>query len=1261
MALSLWPVSPVAAFQSDTTPSPATTESDRGLYTTAFDTLNGRVIVNLPDDLSAGDTISGTVETAPAGKSSEETAKNQDELNGLVVEVAETKTPSSDGLTKFTVPSNSPSTIPLVVRDKGGKEIARTAIPVKPKAQAGCRNNPQSTLKGATAGVVNNPAAAAGNSQLAQPNSIQIGKKGEAIASSGCDYQLPTNAQPGRPLEVHGPFDGDLKTTKVLVAGKEAKVLAESPRKAVAVSPSAVVGSAVIEVMKRGVTVAKGSVRNIGVKLAAGKLTLMKDETTPLTVTVLGLEGLNEPVSLRLTNKSPTVVSLEGGEQQSATIDPQTVKQGQYVMNRTLTGIRPGGFSITTVVDAHQKAASQPGNAIPGGGLQPTYISRQIPGGVRSPGGSGSPDLLPTSAANIPRETPSVAPLPPAPCDGTFDDFEYGFFWQTDGDGVFTPVSGNLNVGQLNPPGMQPVNAADSIAGAIGGTYWNIPFRNGHQGSWWVWSGFAGNAATGSMTSQEFLIHDPFVDFLIGGGDALTTVALEVDVPQGLNFVGDYSTAPPPSGLPNVPSSGGIAAVTPNAADVARQIAGAGSAPVANWRRVASVGGDGIATMHRVSLGPIPAALHGRRARFVVTDNSTTAAIAVDDFRCSNQRYESPHPVWGIADLHTHPMSHLGFGGLFWGSPTGPMDQALAACPLHHGGGDNLNIKVCAVAGALALQGLAGLAEPLVTSQTGGVVPPGTVAATAGVAGAAAIGFSLTVDTSTVVVMAIPEPHRQFPVNTAGYPSFAGWPYSDSLIHQQMYIDWIRRAYQGGLRLVQADVVNNRVLAWGMGHEQLDDDAFRAEIQGINNMVAANSSWMAIATTPAQARQIINQGKLAVVLGVEVDELEMLARDSLQSSSAFSDCLIRNVYTLPPDQMGGVVPQIVQTLRDAGVRHVIPIHLADNSFGGTAVYMDELNIDNYFLHDRFYDVRDGTPFGVDARLTNPSIPLISSPDYNSMGYGMVNTQGLTDAGRLLVRELMREGMIVDTAHMSELAADEILGVPLPAGAGPAPSTGPGLVFTGCSDVTNQACLDAAYPVMESHTGIREISATGFHTERELSRAQADRIYSIGGLIGLGVMPDHVPSSCPGSTRSFVPLLREAAAHTGGHGIALGTDVNGFNGLTRPRIGSHACSDQSLNPGRDASEGSARVSYVTPGTAPTGERLVQSVAGTRSFDLNTDGWAHYGMMPDFLQDASSVGLAAADREPIFASAEEFLEMWEKDCRIAARMGGGEACR
>ena len=53
-----------------------------------------------------------------------------------------------------------------------------------------------------------------------------------------------------------------------------------------------------------------------------------------------------------------------------------------------------------------------------------------------------------------------------------------------------------------------------------------------------------------------------------------------------------------------------------------------------------------------------------------------------------------------------------------------------------------------------------------------------------------------------------------------------------------------------------------------------------------------------------------------------------------------------------------------------------------------------------------------------------------------------------------------------------------------------------------------------------------------------------------------------------------------------------------------------------------------------------------VAGAKVFNINTDGFAHVGMVPDFLADLETVGVTKPQFEPLFRSAEDFIEAWEK---------------
>src|SRR5512137_2261763 len=109
--------------------------------------------------------------------------------------------------------------------------------------------------------------------------------------------------------------------------------------------------------------------------------------------------------------------------------------------------------------------------------------------------------------------------------------------------------------------------------------------------------------------------------------------------------------------------------------------------------------------------------------------------------------------LWGFADLHAHLMAHLAFGGnAFWGLPYDPQQLGPA--------GMERALASC---------------EPL----HGGLININ-----------AEIGHKAV----------------------GGWPDFVIWPRFTTLIHQQAYIDWIYRSYQGGLRLVTCLAVNNQLL-----------------------------------------------------------------------------------------------------------------------------------------------------------------------------------------------------------------------------------------------------------------------------------------------------------------------------------------------------------------------------------------------------------------------------------------------------------------
>ncbi|HKP55624.1 MAG TPA: membrane dipeptidase [Polyangiales bacterium] len=530
--------------------------------------------------------------------------------------------------------------------------------------------------------------------------------------------------------------------------------------------------------------------------------------------------------------------------------------------------------------------------------------------------------------------------------------------------------------------------------------------------------------------------------------------------------------------------------------------------------------------------------------------------------------------VWGYADLHCHPMAHLAFGGkqnnhrLFWGEPTGPADQALACCDPSH---------------------------------------------------------SIW---KTFLPFLVEANH-----GPSGFPDFRDWPRPTTVLHQQMYWEWIQRAHASGLRLICALAVNNEYLPHlfhgGFSPKNSDQAAIGAQLAGIARMVEEHKSWMEIALTPANARRIVGEGKLAVVLGVEVDSIGGWVR--------------------PEDTTEQAAQALVDDLFAKGVRAMTPIHLANNALGGTACFRDAFNILNHWLHrntpdaskafweiDAQADVR-GVEFllGRDAddqRLRN--VYTYKMPAYPRSD-GHINRLGLTPIGRTWIRRMMQRGMLVDIDHMSQHSRDGVM----------------------------QLAEQAQYPVISSHSCFRELGIArkdaaagrlrGVRSEFMLERAFVTRIRQLGGMLGPATRVGPLAAYAHPDHPSFGTVSQQDTSHGWAHsylyavelmgdagGVGVGTDFNGFAEQPKARFAGSV----PIGPGR-------KVRYGVDQMVQTTQLLRQSDRpGNRRFDFNRDGLAHYGLLPDFVRDVANQYGSDEPLVPFFRSAQRFIETWER-CEAA----------
>jgi microsomal dipeptidase-like Zn-dependent dipeptidase len=574
-------------------------------------------------------------------------------------------------------------------------------------------------------------------------------------------------------------------------------------------------------------------------------------------------------------------------------------------------------------------------------------------------------------------------------------------------------------------------------------------------------------------------------------------------------------------------------------------------------------------------------------------------------------------PIVGAADFHIHQFSNLGFGGrVVWGHSfhREGVQAALSSC-----GADKLctdkneamicrNV-ICRFSGDVEACQAACERTRCATSP-----PHGHLGLTDPVG----------------AVLGQGKGHR-----VHGYPDFHGWPHYNTFTHQQVYHRWLRRAFDGGLKLIVMLAVTNEVLCKFLGHDHPCDDMTNVDLQlqaahdleayvdRQNDCSVNGNGWYRIAESPTHAREIIASGGMAVVLGIEVDSL--------------FDCYKRGSCTLES------VRQKIDRYRARKVRHVFPIHLFDNAFGGAAVYKDFFNFGNAVVNQELFKVHDCSAQGYEFRFGKASGAVddflgsvattlgVPYPRYADLP-AHCNSQGLTDLGTRVVSELMQKKMIIDVDHMSARARKQVL------------------------DMAQQRKYAG---LVSGHSGFLDLYSGLKRAEGELRGEDVKQLLGLGGLLApilhhgsrdlLSTYPRQqgtkVTHDCGNSAKSFaqgylyaIDAMKQANREPA---VGFGSDLNGLAGMPAPRFGPYACE------GDVGAPQSGQVAYpirVFPGVGDYA--LEASKAGHRRFDINVDGYAHAGMFPDFVAELRAIGLTQQDLTPLFSSAEAYIALWEK---------------
>ena len=546
--------------------------------------------------------------------------------------------------------------------------------------------------------------------------------------------------------------------------------------------------------------------------------------------------------------------------------------------------------------------------------------------------------------------------------------------------------------------------------------------------------------------------------------------------------------------------------------------------------------------------------------------------------------------VFGFVDAHSHILSNFGFGGggIYHGEAFHRLgvEHALRDCTRSHGEEGRRDIFGFGF-------------------DAGANVDPGEIFF--------AIGNGFT-----------REPNH----NTTGYPEFIDWPNAhSSSTHQVQYYKWLERAYLGGLRLVVQHATTNQIICDFIS--ALAEDGMEPVRYSCNDMVAVDriidetynmeryidaqeggpgKGWFRIVSSPAEAREVINGGKMAVILGIETSNL--------------FDC-----FLTPPDGFEPCTPQSVKEKLDAyyerGVRVIFPVHKYDNAFSagdGDKVFIE---LGNFIQTEHFnnftLDCDDSIPTVFDKGdlfvpgWNRPRDDYLAPAPHDLSGFkddplmalqpflpllaetaepgSYCQNAGLTDLGEFLVNQVMSKGMILEIDHLPRRSYKKVF----------------------------EMLVDHDYPAAGTH-----------------GNNNHGKLYELGGVSTTGFGRCRNPNESGTVDDGFQNKIRLIEERGGFPAEGFGLDLNGFAGAPGPRFGDNSvCSAPQSDP------------LTYPFTSYAGDvTFEQPRAGNRVIDFNTDGLAHIGLLPDLIEDVRRDGVSDEDLAPLFKSAEAYLRMWEK---------------
>ena len=418
--------------------------------------------------------------------------------------------------------------------------------------------------------------------------------------------------------------------------------------------------------------------------------------------------------------------------------------------------------------------------------------------------------------------------------------------------------------------------------------------------------------------------------------------------------------------------------------------------------------------------------------------------------------------------------------------------------------------------------------------------------------------------------------------DTRGYPDFPFWPNHQQISHQQSYYRWIERTHKAGLQILVSHLVENEVLcnaqktinpaSWISPNSCITTDSVNLQIKRLYEMQdyidaqagGPGKGFFRIVKSSIQAREVIADNKLAVIMGMEVSEPFDCGISDNTCTQASIDELLNSYYT-------------------KGIRVFFPIHRFDNHFGGAKIEDGFLNLGQALSTGAFFETKE-CGYGVEgATMTNGfpligDIPVLSDileglglqPEYD-LDTKHCNSKGLTELGQFLIHRMMDKNIMIEIDHMSPDTTSAVL------------------------DIAEQRNYSG---IITSH------SHTPLGPNGTLTILQ-QRLAALGGFMAVY---NRDTTSLSKRIDAYLTLANQFPYYTG---VGFSTDVNGIAPQAAPRPDNAANGVQYPFTSFDGK-------YL----------FDKQKTGNREFDYNLEGLAHYGLLADHLEDLRQAGSLSA---------------------------------